>query len=726
MRVPPIPPDEAARLDELKSYAVLDTPAEAAFDDLVQLASRICGAPTALVNLIDHDRQWTKAGVGPDGASGDELPRERSFCAHALSQPDQLLVVPDAQRDARFATNPAVTADPRIRFYAGAPLVTPDGHALGALCVVDRSPRFITREQEEALRVLARQVVVQLELRRKVAQLTEASAARDRAHAALAAEEAERARLAGEARLAAARASAAQRFRALVERSADGIVLAAADGTVQYASPAVSRMLGFGSDELTGRHVLARVHPDDVSAVRERFTRLLRAPGATVSLTYRQQRADGVWRWLEAMGTNLLEEPDVAAVVVNVRDVTELREQAASLLESNAQLKQALEELLGAQSALLQQERLRALGEMASGIAHDLNNALAPVVGFSELLLDRPGTLEDRELVRSYLELIRTGAGDAASVVGRLREFYRLREADEPREAVDLSALVTQCVDLTRPKWRGQAQSSGRTIVVDTDLAPVPPVAGNASELREALTNVIFNAVDAIGGDGRVTLRTRSAEGMAVVEVSDTGAGMSEEVRLRCLEPFFTTKGERGTGLGLAMVWGIVHRHGGSVEIESEVGCGTTIRLCFPTAADTAGTEADAGAAAETARDALRVLVVDDEAAVRAVVVAFLQADGHAVVAVGSGAEALERLRAEPFDLVITDRAMPGMSGDRVAAAVKEWSPRTPVLLLTGFGDLMSAAGESPAGVDAILGKPVTLAKLRATLATLVPRLAQA
>jgi signal transduction histidine kinase/ActR/RegA family two-component response regulator len=412
-----------------------------------------------------------------------------------------------------------------------------------------------------------------------------------------------------------------------------------------------------------------------------------------------------------------LEAAAGAASAARLRESLERRveERTAALQETNAQLELALTDLRAAQSKLLQQERLRAVGEMASGIAHDFNNALQPVVGFTELLLTLPGALDDRERVRQYLHLIHTGATDAASVVGRLREFYRHRKDGEPFGPVDLNGVIEQTVRLTRPRWRDQAQAEGKTIEVTSALGAVPPVLGNEAELREVLTNLIFNAVDAMPF-GAITVRTSAPEGReeVVVEVTDTGLGMTEEVRRRCLEPFFTTKGARGTGLGLSMAWGVVHRHEGSIEIESEVGRGTTVRMLLPAM----GKTARMAPAPPTARavEPLRILVVDDEPLVRQVTSALLSSDGHTVTEAASGRDALKELQEGTFHVVFTDRAMPGMSGEQLAQAIARMAPTTKVVLLTGFGDLMVATGDTPDAVDVIVGKPLTLTKLRRAL----------
>ena len=392
-----------------------------------------------------------------------------------------------------------------------------------------------------------------------------------------------------------------------------------------------------------------------------------------------------------------------------LEDVTERKRAADALVAVNAELEETLTTLKATQQQVIRQERLRALGQMASGIAHDFNNALTPIQGFAELMLVQPGVLEDREKSKRYLETILTGAKDAASVVSRLREFYRTNEKHDVFAPVDLKKLAGQAVALTQPKWKDQAQANGAQIRMATECGEVPPVSADESALREVLTNLIFNAVDAMPEGGTITLRTRRDGKHGVIEVADTGTGMSDEVRERCLDPFFSTKGERGTGLGLAMVFGIVQRHSGSLDIESKQGAGTKFIVKLPLCTEEKAAAKTASPA--HAQRALRVMLVEDEPQVREVISAFLGSEGHSVAKAVNGTDALVVFQKDEFDLVVTDKAMPGMSGDQLAAELKRIAPSVPVILLTGFGHFLD--NETIPGVDVLAAKPITLLALR-------------
>ncbi len=430
-------------------------------------------------------------------------------------------------------------------------------------------------------------------------------------------------------------------------------------------------------------------------------------------------------RALAAGAKDFLTKPlDQSEVLLRIRNLLENRFLHIQLQNQNilleeqvrertSQLEDTLLKLRTAQHTAIKQERLSALGTMAAGIAHDFNNALTMILGYSDLMMSSVKTRPDSPDA-AHLRAITTAAQDAAQIVRRLREFHRPDEGEETRVTLQLNQIIEQAVVMTRPKWKDEARARGVEIEVRSQAADLPPLAGDPAELREMLTNLIFNAVDAMPLGGILHIDTSVDDGELCLRVADTGTGMDEETRRRCLEPFFTTKGERGTGLGLSAVYGIVQRHGGMMDIESELGRGTAfcIRLPASLADETAETQPGEAVSKEVA-GILRILVVDDLPIIRDVLQAQLVEDGHEVETAGDGKEALEIVRRGCFDVVITDQSMPGMTGEELAVIIKESCPQTGIILLTGFGgDTAETEGIAPC-VNMVLGKPATSVELR-------------
>lgn len=367
----------------------------------------------------------------------------------------------------------------------------------------------------------------------------------------------------------------------------------------------------------------------------------------------------------------------------------------------------------------MQRERLAALGQMASGIAHDINNSMVGIVSLTDLLLDDSPQLDER--AQSHLKTMRTAGRDVISIVSRMREFYRKRTEDDELLPVELNRLVAETVEITRARWRDIPQQHGIVIQIETSFQdPSPTPLALEGELREALTNLIFNAVDALPSGGTITLRTRSAGQQIFLEAADSGIGMDPEIRQHCFEPFYTTKGDHGTGLGLSIVYGIMKRHDGTVEIDSAPGCGTTVRLVFPLRAATVRSLPVVPYLIPPRP--FRILLVDDDEMVRdKVLKEILLRDGHSVVTADGGQAGLDLFRLalaeQKFDLVITDLGMPYLDGHQVARYIKAESPDTPVILLTGWGMSVRAEQEIPKEVDLVLSKPPRLEELRHAIA---------
>jgi len=389
------------------------------------------------------------------------------------------------------------------------------------------------------------------------------------------------------------------------------------------------------------------------------------------------------------------------------------------LLESKVaarthELESALAELKATQGHMLQHERFRAFAEMAGGVVHDFNNSLMSVIGYSDLLMQEDVIRNGDRTLNDYLGIINTAGRDASKVVGRLRDFYRPREEGDIFERVDLNKVIGQAAQLTQPKWKGQALANGQSIKVELELEKIPAVRGSAAELRDLATNLIFNAVDAMPKGGIITLRTGVAPGGIVFSISDTGTGMTDEVRARCLEPFFSTKGEQGTGLGLSMVFGVITRHEGRIEIESEPDFGTTLRIFLP--AEGALDEKISAAALPLDRS-LQVLVVDDEERSLEIVSKYLIGDGHKVVTVSAPEKAISLFQGNNFDLIITDQGMPGMTGMSLGAIVKQMREGQPVILMTGFAE---PSAPLDGHMDMVIRKPISQGELRRALSSVM------
>ncbi len=656
--------------------------------------------------------------IGPDA---ERASREAFFSAHDVPNMRQMLetrrphVIPDTWSDPRWVRVPGLEW---IRSWAAAPIIV-ENEVVGFINVDGAEPGKYGLRHADILDAFARQAAGAL----RNARLYEQSQRRLRELAAI------------------------YRIGQRLQQLQSPVVLA------QEAIGALSDIIGYEHggvmllDHETGAlETVALIEKgldapslaNEMARVRAFGIRLGRGITGWVAEHGESLRVDDVRqdpRYIAVRGEMLSElcvPMKVGDRVVGVLNVESVRLAAYSeadqrLLETvaaqlavaihNAQLyedlQRAYEQLKVSQDEAMRAERLRALGQMASGIAHDFNNVLTPVLGYLELALEHPDL---PDAARSDVERARRGALAASSIVARLREFYRPRDAAEPFAPVDLNRVIREAVDLTRPRWRDIPQEQG--IVIDTrlELGPSPRVQGDAAALRDLLTNLIANAVDAMPNGGTITIRTQTEGDRVLLSVSDTGVGMSEEVRRRAFEPFFSTKGSQGTGLGLSICYGIVQRHGGEIDLQSEQGNGTTVFVRLPVSGETLPLGQD-----ETlpALPPLTILLVDDEESVRAVIGRMLTRAGHKVIMAGGGREAIHEIHERApgeIHVVITDLGMPQVTGREVARASKAHSPQTPVILLTGWGAKMGQELAAPEEVDEILTKPVQSIDLHRSL----------
>ena len=466
------------------------------------------------------------------------------------------------------------------------------------------------------------------------------------------------------------------KYRILVDSSPQGLLIVQS-GKAVFANPTLEPMTGRPASDL----VRSDFDPMQLFALESQslVRDAIQAPA--------RDRAPVQAEMVHASGRKVFAEVQVVPLVFQ-------NAPASMLLLSDVT---AVRDL---QDRLLRGEKLRALGELAAGVAHDFNNNLGIILGRTQLLLMKTSDPE----VSSGLNVIRQAAMDGGEAVRRIQQFSRVRE-DRAHEVLDLGEIVEEVVEITRGKWKNESERRGVKVDVVVEASSPSPILGSRAEIREALTNLIFNSVDALPEGGTITIRCRSEEKESIVEVADTGIGMSEDVKSRMFEPFFTTKGMSGNGLGLSMVYGIVSRHKGTIEVETAPGAGTVVRMRLP------ATELEGAATPVRPRyeapTRARILVVDDETEILAVLREALERAGHLVETASSGRDGIERFRNGGFDVVLSDLGMADVGGWDVARAVREKGPRRVVLgLVTGWGATISEEMVHAHTVNFVIAKP--------------------
>ena len=367
------------------------------------------------------------------------------------------------------------------------------------------------------------------------------------------------------------------------------------------------------------------------------------------------------------------------------------------------------------QEQFSQLEKLSALGELASGVAHDFNNTLAGILGRAQLLK----RTRDFEKLDRGLDIIIKAAEDGAKTVKRIQDFARQRK-DHDFTPIAVDQLLFDVSEITRPRWKIASEAANVHINLDVCINTSALVMGEASEMREVLVNMVFNAVDAMPQGGKLTLSAAEVDGQLEISVRDTGQGMSPEVRSKIFDPFFTTKGKAGMGLGLAVSYGIIRRHNGVILVESEKDKGTTFRIRMPIAQGVSLLQSnDSPATLEpieplTPKESHRakILVVEDEEPVRELLQDILESEGHLVTVASSGQEALSIYDSMKFEAVFTDVGMPGMSGWELARAIRERDRRIPIAVITGWGEGVSSDDQEAAQVDWVVTKPFTTSRI--------------
>ena len=472
----------------------------------------------------------------------------------------------------------------------------------------------------------------------------------------------------------------------ILESARESIYAVDPEGNFKWCNSATLKGLGYQRSNFIGRPLLAMVYEADRDLVREKLDAALTGLPQTYEMRYFAH--DGQLRYARVDNSPLVVEGRTTGVLGIARDITEQKEERERAARA---------------------DKLRALGQLASGVAHDFNNSLAAILGRAQLLRRQ---VNDPALVRN-LDIIQTAAEDAAATVRRIQTFAR-KSAVKEFELVDVGALLNDAVEITRTRWQNEARVRGQEYDVRLNTEPGHRTYGSASELREVFVNLIVNAVDAMPKGGRLLITCRRVDDRLQLHFSDSGMGMPEDVRQKIFEPFFSTKGAHGTGLGLSVSYSIIERHSGSISVVSEPGQGTNFTIDLP--AVVSETSSDDTTVTVGEAPSLRILVVDDEEPVRETLAEMLVAVNHRVELAGSGLEAVEKMRTGDFELVFTDLAMPEMDGWETARLIRKDWPNVRIVLVTGYGPTTAPPSGEEDLVDAIIGKPFDFAQVGSTL----------
>ncbi len=475
--------------------------------------------------------------------------------------------------------------------------------------------------------------------------------------------------------------------------SADGIMVSDSKGCITMLNKSVEEMSGYSGDELIGKST-AKLGPKGKKyeeRVKELIAKLFE-DGVVTGFELTWLRKDGVLIDVEVNVVLMQDEEDnITGSIASFRDITERKK---------------------IEQKLLQSEKLKSLGELSGGVAHDFNNVLAAILGRVQLLKMQfkppSGKQEKRksmlDLIKS-LEIIERASLDGAETVRRIQEFSRKRVDDKEFTKIDINELVDNALDFTKVRWKNDADSKGIEITIQKEFSPLPSTQGSASELREVFTNLINNALDAMPQGGSIKIKTFKENNHISIKVEDTGVGISEVIRNRIFDPFFTTKGVQSTGLGMSVSYGIVNRHGGTIRVDSVEGKGATFTISIPVSDNILVEEEKTKPIPEEKRKST-VLVIEDEEEVRNLLADILIQNGHQVETASDGNQGIDIFKKKDFDLVFTDLGMPGTSGWEVAETVKSINERIPVAIITGWNVELKESEMRERGVNLIAYKP--------------------
>ena len=473
-----------------------------------------------------------------------------------------------------------------------------------------------------------------------------------------------------------------KKYRTIVDNALVGIYRTNIGGDILYANKAMTDMFGHESLEEMMSKSFWQIFKNRV--VRKSLINSLKESGSVDEFECECVTKNG--EDIDVLLTATMYDNIISGIMVNIT------------------ARKKMEKLL------IQSEKLRAMGVMAAGIAHDFNNVLAIINGYSELLAHSSDGNE--EMIKG-LKAITRAVDDGAETVRRLSEFTRRETSMSKYISVNLVDLITQSIDFAKPKWKDVAHAGGKTYEMDVEgLSPVQNVLGNPAELREIIINIINNAIDAMPDGGCITFRTWESGDSVFMNIADRGCGMSKEVQEKIFDPFYTTKGIEGSGLGMSVSYGIIVKHGGKIEVTSKIGKGTVFTIELPVATKKVLPDSSQEPAINIKHNKYRILVADDVKEISGILHMFLTRQGYNVDKVDSGAEAVKQLQKECYDLIICDLGMPEVSGWDVIRAVESLDKRPKIGLITGWADMLDSLKKDDMGVDFVISKPIKYQKL--------------
>ena len=508
-----------------------------------------------------------------------------------------------------------------------------------------------------------------------------------------------------------------KKYRAVVEVAQEGIGIVDPHENITFVNRALADLLGYTKEELLGLNLSQISDEEQLAKFREETKK--RQQGKSSRYDVRVYTKTGEPKYCSMSATPLFDDQarfcGTLGMLIDITDRKKTEEQlkdyTRQIEEKNLELKIKNLELTATRAQLVQREKLRALGQMASGVAHNFNNLLAIILGRAQLLQRKAKDLEIEKGLRS----IERAAVDASSTIRRIQDFTRVRK-DQEFEWVDIDAVIDDVLALTKTNWKDEAEANGISIRVEVqkDRRKLPLVAGDESELREAFASIVLNAVDAMPKGGKIVIKTQTNGKSIFVSFIDSGVGIPEETKQKIFDPFFTTKGVRSTGLGLSVAYGIIQRHQGDIQIESKKGEGTTVIVRLPVSEVLGKTEPKEKESHKppVPKESVNILVIEDERDVRELLFDILTSAHYAVKVASDGNQGLEICGKEKFDIVLTDLGMPEMSGWEVAKAIKGMDSNTTVLLITGWGVETEKEKLEESRIDRVLTKPVKLGDL--------------